>query len=85
VAFNQNLTKNKRIRIISISGGFREQDGGDRFTAAIRDAQDAGILVFTSTYPYLTDPVLEVYNAALIKGGSRDDINNYTVQPEVVE
>ena len=41
--------------------------------------------MFTSTYPYFTDPILAVYGAALRKGGSRDKSDDYIVQPVVVE
>lgn len=85
VEFNENFPPNERIRIISTSIGFHDQEGGNEFAAAIKDAQEAGILVFTSTYPYFTDPILAVYGAALRKGGSRDKSDDYIVQPVVVE
>lgn len=85
VEFNKSLTQYECIRIISISTEFRDQDGGQEFAAAISEAQEAGILVFTSTYPYFTDPIIAVYGAALCKGGARDDHDDYIVQPEVVE
>jgi hypothetical protein len=43
-----------------------------------------GIMVFTSTFPYYTTPVIAVYGAALQMGGVRDNINDYNVPPAVV-
>jgi len=84
ILFNSTLKEEERIRILSISSGFRKEEGGDEFAQAIKEAWDSGIAVFTSTFPYFTDPVIAVYNAALKKEGSRDKVNDYIVQPDVV-
>lgn len=85
ILFNSTLTEEERIRILSISAGFRQEEGGNEFAQAIKEAWDSGIAVFTSTFPYFTDPVISVYNAALKKGGSRDEVNDYVVQPDLVK
>ncbi len=85
ILFNSTLSEEGRIRILSISNGFRKEEGGDEFAQAIKEAWDSGIAVFTSTLPYFTDPVIAVYNAALKKGGSRDEVNDYVVQPDVIK
>lgn len=85
IQYNKTLPIEKRIRILSISTGYRAEEGGDEFVKAIREARDSGILVFTSTFPCFTDPVIAVYNAALKKGGSREVFDDYEVQPVVVQ
>ena len=85
IDFNATLPEEEQIKVLSISTGFSHENGGDEFVVAIQEAQDAGIFVASSSYPYYTTPALAVYNAALQKGGSRDNINDYIVQPELVE
>lgn len=82
---NSEKAPEEQVQILSISTHFTAQQGGDAFLEAVREAQDAGILVVTSGSPYYTEPPLAVYNAALRDGGDREDINDYIVQPEVVE
>lgn len=84
IEFNRTLPQESRIRIISISTGFDAEEGRAAFEAAINQAQLDGIMVFTSTFPYYTTPVIAVYGAALQMGGVRDNINDYNVPPAVV-
>ncbi len=85
VQFNTEQHPEEQIRILSISTGFSPEQGGDKFLEAIEEAKKSGILVFTSSYPYYTEPPLAVYNAALRDGGYRGEINDYIVQPAVAE
>jgi len=85
IQFNQEQPPEEQVRIVSISTDYSTGQGGDQFLEAIEEAKESGILVFTSSYPYYTDPPLAVYNAALRAGGYRGEINDYIVQPEVVE
>lgn len=85
ISYNSSLPEKKRIRVLSISSGFQKEDGGDQFLEAVEEAWDSGLLVFTSTFPYFTDPIIAVYTAALKRGGSRDHIDDYIVPPLLVE
>jgi subtilisin family serine protease len=85
IRFNASLPKERRIRILSISTGFSTEDGGVEFADAVQKAWDSGIIVFTSSFPYFTDPVIAVYGAALKERGSRDRVDDYIVPPAIVE
>lgn len=84
IELNESLPEERRIRVLSISTGFSKEEGADEFEAAIREAWDSGIAVFTSSFPYFTDPVIAVFGAALKRGGARDKVDDYIVPPDVV-
>jgi len=85
IKFNSEQPSEEQIRILSISSGFSPEQGSDEFLEAVQEAQNSDILVLTSSYPYYTEPPIAVYNAALRDGGYRGEINDYIVQPAVVE
>ena len=85
IQFNTEQPPGERVQILSVSTGFSSEQGGEEFIRAIGEAKDSDILVFTSSYPYYTEPPLAVYNAALKDRGYRGEVNDYVVQPEVVE
>jgi hypothetical protein len=78
------LFQNSEKSGFSLSTGFSKEDEADEFAEVIKEAWDFSIILFTSSFPYFTDPIIAVYEAALKKGGSRDNVDDYIVPPEVV-
>ena len=54
--YNDALEPSERIRIVSISTGLSQNE--DAFHRLIHQAEEQGILVFTSTMPTVTNPPL---------------------------
>jgi hypothetical protein len=75
--YNETLEPSHRIRIVSISTGLRQYEAA--FHSLIRQANDQGIIVFTSTMPTVTNPPFALREAAHDSQKDMDSLDNIVI------
>jgi hypothetical protein len=75
--YNDALEPSERIRIVSISTGLSQNE--DAFHRLIHQAEEQGILVFTSTMPTVTNPPFALREAGYDNKKDLDNLDNIVI------